>query len=219
MECLKFTRSFWLVLLLGMFGACSNDDDPIQLTAPQLNDAEDVTTSGFTISWSEVSGANKYLLDIATDESFANKVEGYDRKEVTGTSAEVDDLEFATLYYIRVYAASNDGQSQPSATKQVTTEALLASPVLNEAEDISSTGFTISWTEVEGADEYLLDIATDEDFNDKIEGYDRKEVDGLSSVVEDLEPGTTYYIRVYAVQGEIESLPSDVASVTTEGEE
>lgn len=219
MDYTKLSRSLWLVLLLCAFSACNNDDDPIQVTPPQLNDAQAVTSSGFTASWTEVSGADGYLLDIATDENFNDKVEGYDKKEVTGTSETVEGLDAATTYYYRVYAVKGDVESVPSAPKMVMTDGPIPAPQLNDAEDITTTGFSISWSEVEEAEAYLLDIATDEDFENKIEGYDRKEVDGLMEIVEDLEPGTTYYVRVYAIQGELESLPSDVKEVTTEDEE
>jgi hypothetical protein len=218
MEYVKFNRSLWLVLLLGIFGACSDDDDNPQLAAPQLNDAADVSSTGFTISWSQVNNADGYLLDIATDEAFTEKVEGYDKKEIDGLTETLEDLEPATTYYFRVYATKGNQVSPASAVKSVTTDAAIAAPELNDAEDITTTGFTISWTEVEEAEGYLLDIATDEDFNNKVDGYDKKEIDGLTEMVEDLEPGTTYYVRVYAVQGELESLPSEVKEVTTEEE-
>ncbi|HRJ30969.1 MAG TPA: fibronectin type III domain-containing protein [Cyclobacteriaceae bacterium] len=122
MEYSKINRSFWLVLLLGFFGACNDDDNPVQLTAPQLNDAQEITSSSFTISWLEVPGAAGYLLDIATDEDFDNKVDGYNRKEIEGLSETVDGLEPGTTYYIRVFAVQGELESLPSGVKQATTE-------------------------------------------------------------------------------------------------
>lgn len=95
----------------------------VQLPAPQLDDPFDVTSSGFTVSWSEVEHADGYRLDIATDEAFNNKVSGYNQKEIAvPTLTEVvTGLSPATTYYVRVYAAKGTLQSQASATKSVVT--------------------------------------------------------------------------------------------------
>ncbi len=154
MDYTKLNRSCWLVLLLFAF-ACNDDDNPSQLNAPQLNDPQAVTSDGLTISWSEVSGADSYLLDIATDENFTDKVEGYDKKEVTGLSETVEGLEAATVYYFRVYAARGSEESAPSAVKEVMTDGPIAAPELNDPEDVTASGFSISWSAVEDAEAYL----------------------------------------------------------------
>jgi hypothetical protein len=91
----------------------------------------------------------------------------------------------------------------------------LPAPLLNEAQDVTSNGFTISWSQVETAEKYRLDISTVTNFSSKVPGYNLKEITGLSEIVGGLNPATTYYIRVYAVKGTLVSLPSVVRSVTT----
>ena len=93
----------------------------VQLPAPQLDDAFDVTSSGFTISWSEVEHADGYRLDISTAANFSSKIAGYDQKVVTGLTEVVAGLSPTTTYYIRVYAAKGTLRSQASAVKSVVT--------------------------------------------------------------------------------------------------
>ena len=88
-------------------------------------------------------------------------------------------------------------------------------PLLNDAQDVTSSGFTISWPEEEEAEKYRLDISTVANFSSKIPGYNLKEVTGLSEVVSGLSPNTTYYVRLYAVKGTLVSLASATKSVVT----
>ena len=89
-------------------------------------------------------------------------------------------------------------------------------PIIDDPHTVTSGGFTISWSQVDGVDGYRLDVSTVSNFSSKISDYDQKVVTGLSEVVGGLSSGTTYYIRVYAAKGTLRSLPSEVKSVTTD---
>ena len=61
------------------------------------------TRSSFMASWDDVTGANGYLLDVSTSDSFSSYVEGYhelDVGKVTGRL--VTGLNQGTTYYYRV---------------------------------------------------------------------------------------------------------------------
>lgn len=112
-----------LCLTLFMAVSCDDDDDKDPtIAAPALNNASAITASGFTASWAAVTGAEKYLLDVSTVNTFATTVTGYNKKEVTGavTSA-VTGLAASTKYYFRVYAKKGTTTSAASAVKEVTT--------------------------------------------------------------------------------------------------
>lgn len=104
-----------------VLSACSNDDDPKPLGAPDLNTATDVKATSFKASWNGVSGADKYLIDVSVKPDFSTTVTGYSKKEVTGTSTVVTGLTAATRYYFRVYAKKGSTVSSSSAVKDTTT--------------------------------------------------------------------------------------------------
>lgn len=102
------------------------------INAPTANAAtnEDVDGNGakFTASWSSVSNAGSYRLDVATDSNFTQIVKNsntgcaYNNMSVSGTSHEVTGLQTNTTYYYRVRAvASNGGQSASSNVISITT--------------------------------------------------------------------------------------------------
>ena len=96
---------------------------------------------------------------------------------VTAATYEVD--------YVRVYQAA-------SAT--VTAPAAPAAPTFSS---VTSTGFTVNWVAVSGATSYKLDVSTSSTFA----SYANQDltVTGISQAVTGLNPGTTYYARVRAV--------------------
>ncbi len=117
-----------LVILLfvcaTLFTAASCKDDeakPTTVAAPTLSDASAITATGFTATWSAVTGADKYLLDVSTANTFATTVTGYNKKEITGVTTNITGLTANTKYYFRVYAKKGTVTSAASATKEVTT--------------------------------------------------------------------------------------------------
>ncbi|MBV6645442.1 MAG: Ig-like domain-containing protein [Cyclobacteriaceae bacterium] len=83
--------------------------------APVIGDAVEVEYNEFTATWSTVDGAETFLLDVATDEEFANILTEFDGLEVSDTSAVVDDIGDGT-YYFRVAASNETGDSEYSGT-------------------------------------------------------------------------------------------------------
>lgn len=113
-------------------------------------------------------------------------------------------LLFATS--LLIFAACSDDDPQ------VTTP---DAPVLNDASAITATGFTATWSEVEDADVYLLDVSLEADFDPTITGYAKKEIDGTSHALTGLEDETQYHFRVYAKNGSKISTASAVKTATT----
>jgi Fibronectin type III domain len=112
-----------LAMFAIMFGAvsCDNDDPAPVLAAPTVNAASAITAMGFTLTWTAVATAEKYLLDVSTANTFATTVAGYDKKEVTGVTTNVTGLTASTKYYFRLYAKKGTTTSDPSAVKDATT--------------------------------------------------------------------------------------------------
>ncbi len=102
--------------------SCKDDNTPVvTVAAPTLSDASAITATGFTATWTTVTGADKYLLDVSTVNTFATTVTGYNKKEVTALTTNVTGLTANTKYYFRVFAKKGTVSSVASATKEVTT--------------------------------------------------------------------------------------------------
>lgn len=110
-----------LCTMLFVTTSCEDDESPIIVAAPTLGNTTAITASGFTINWTAVTGADKYLLDVSTSNNFATTVTGFSKKEVTGTSTNVTGLTTKTKYYFRLYAKKGSVTSVASATKDATT--------------------------------------------------------------------------------------------------
>ncbi|MCE2994052.1 MAG: fibronectin type III domain-containing protein [Cyclobacteriaceae bacterium] len=107
-----------------LFTAASCKDDeaqPTPIAAPTLSNASAITATGFTATWTAVTGAEKYLLDVSTVSTFATTVTGYNKKEITALTTNVTGLTANTKYYFRVYAKKGTTTSVASATKEATT--------------------------------------------------------------------------------------------------
>jgi hypothetical protein len=70
------------------------------------------TRSSIMAKWQKVSGANRYLLDVSTNESFRDYVEGYHDLDVGDVSGRVvTELNPGTTYYYRVRPYTATGPS------------------------------------------------------------------------------------------------------------
>jgi hypothetical protein len=58
----------------------------------------------------------------------------------------------------------------------------LSAPVASPASDVTPTSFNISWSEVDGATDYLVDISNTSDFSRKIDGFDNTLVGDVNSL-------------------------------------
>lgn len=107
-------------LFLVLVSACK-DDDPAPLAPPAINAAAEITNVKFKASWTAVTGAEKYLLDVSVNSDFSTYVTNFNKKELTATFIDVTGLAANTKYYFRVYAKKGTVLSAASATKDVTT--------------------------------------------------------------------------------------------------
>ena len=92
--------------------------------APVATAATNITATSFSANWNASSGADGYLLDVATDSGFTSFVQGYQDLDVGAVltySVANWPIGPGTTYYYRVRAYNTDGTSGNSNTITVTT--------------------------------------------------------------------------------------------------
>ncbi len=207
----------------------------VVLVAPSVAGAGNVTINSFTTSWSPVTGATAYYIDVSTTLDFGNlvvtnKYLGDDTVTSANVALEYNvwhgqgNLPSGGTYYYRLRAA-NGGAVSPNSDIHVFTTPVYAAPVLGAATNITNGGFTASWTAAPGAISYDFEISTTPDFwlnaNGTTFGYgvdgSRTSFTTTPTIYWDaalIQPGGTYYYRVTATDGIINSPSSTVQSVT-----
>ena len=89
-------------------------------------------------------------------------------------------------------------------------------PTINVPLHIYADYFYVNWTGVVGAKGYVADVATDQDFNNILPEYNNIEVPITGMfIVEDVNPGTKYYVRMRAFNDNGSSGHSSVKEFTT----
>ncbi len=193
---------------------CSNPDAPI------ANAVTELEHNWFTANWDAVISdpvVIRYLLDVSEDSDFSTYI--LEKQEVVGiTEYVVDDLDFGTEYYYRVFAESTCGISDASNVISVETLCLLPdAPTATVATDIEDHSFTANWsavTSVPAVTHYLVDVSEDSDFSSYI--LEKENVGNVTEyIVEDLDFGIEYHYRVFAVNPCGSSDASNTISVET----
>ena len=215
-------RYFYRVRALkgGIFSGYSNiiDLTTTNLSVPQNLTVTNQQLTQFTINWSPVTGATGYRVDVGFDPLLESELSGYTNRLVSGptnTSLVVENLEANRTYYFKV-RAENALSTGGSATGSGKT-APIDPPVATAASAVELTSFQANWQSAANAEDYLLDVAIDPDFDDLVAGFNGHEVEDptLFKVVTGLEPGRTYYYRVRSKGLGATSVYSTTVSVTT----
>lgn len=91
-------------------------------TPPLAKPATDTGAYNFTANWSKRSNAKGYILSVATDYSFMNRLDGFNELDVGNVLAyQVTGLSPVTEYFYRVKAYNAVGESSASNVVSVTT--------------------------------------------------------------------------------------------------
>ncbi|MEX2600975.1 MAG: Ig-like domain-containing protein [Balneolaceae bacterium] len=168
--------------------------------APVSLDAREVGTDQFTAAWEPVEGAETYLLDVATDSSFTSFVGDYQNKSVGNNTSElIDNLNPGQSYVYRVRAESMGLISKYSDTAGTTTYP--ETPVALPASGRNAFQFTANWEAADGAEQYRMDVASDEEFQQMVTGYEDVIVTGEEHEITGLEMGTRYFYRIRSEAG------------------
>ena len=168
------------------------------------------TTTSFVASWNTVTTASAYYLDVSTVSNFSSYVSGYVNKYISTNSYTVTGLAGNTTYYYRVRAGNEGGSSPNSNVSSVKTAPV--APTSAVASNITSTSFTASWVASAGASGYVAEVSTQAGFSPILYTLP---VSTTNLSVPGLTGNTTYYFRVKALNGTLQSGYSATLTVAT----
>ena len=182
--------------------------------ASPANAATGIVTNP-TLSWNAVTGATSYQLQVSANSDLSAPI--FNQSNITSTSQQVSGLANNTTYYWHVNATNAGGTSAWSLAWNFTTlSSSLPAPTLASPANGATaqpTSLSFQWNAVTGATSYRLQISTSLSFGSLF--IDVSGIELPSSTVSGLSPNTTYYWRVYAMNGTVASLPSQAWSFTT----
>jgi len=184
----------------------------IQLpSAPVSVTADPVSSTQIDLEWTDVATETGYRIE----RSLGGETD-WDTIATTGQDvATYNDVELSpsTTYFYRVFAFNDRGDSSSSGVASATTATDPPSaPETLIATAVSSTEIKLEWSDVATETDYRIERSPDETEWGPI-GSTGEDVTTFSDV--EGSPGTTYYYRVFAVNGGGESPSSGVASATT----
>jgi len=157
-----------------------------------------------SFGWQEVTEADSYRLQVAESSEFTNPET--DLQDLSGTSAQVENLGFGTLYFWRVQAVNEAGGSEWSEVRSFQTEAEpepLSIPGETQllSPETGATGLSrspsLSWSQVSDAETYTIQLSLSQTFETLVN--DLSGVGGTGVTVSGLNFETEYFWRVRAV--------------------
>lgn len=156
----------------------------------------------FLLTWTAVSGALSYWVQVDEDFGFSNPV--FECDGITGTSCMVEGLSMDKWYYVRIRAANELGTGSWSMGRMfgtISSEDLKPEiPVLLLPADLSSDQpipVTFYWRTASKADYYELQV--DEDFNFASPVFIGQNLSDTFALFNELQLNTFYFWRVRSI--------------------
>jgi N-acetylneuraminic acid mutarotase len=191
-------------------GTSSNSDTIRILTKPASpifnlsNYLTNVTQNSAVISWDTIPEIfDGYEIEISLDFTFSNEsllLEGFGKNGVAKVidkifnADTIRNLSAGITYFVRVRAFNSSGGSNYSNIVSVQT--VPRAPSFNNINNITQTTASVSWNSPSGADSYLIDLNTSPNFSSDSALFENFPVAVAFQILEDLEPGISYFIRL-----------------------
>lgn len=184
-------------------GWSGTDSATTTISAPVCSATTNSTTQ-ITESCTATSGAVAYNYQVDDNSSFSSSAQ----YSTASTSWASGGLTPGKTWYFRVQAVGANTYSGWSGTDSATTT--ISAPSISASSN-SMTQITASWGAVSGATSYSVYYANNSSFTGQV-GYNTT---STSRAFTGLNPGTTYYFRVYSLGANTNSGWSGTASAAT----
>ena len=201
-----------------------------QLAAPALSSPNNNTSGTYTkvmFSWSKVTEATSYTLQVDTSASFDSPLLCEVIKTATSSTSQswtLYNLRYGTTYHWRVRANGSSDTSAWSAVRTLTTTNAVSLSSPNNNITGAWTKQTFWWYNSQGSKGYILELDTAADFSSPLLRTIIATKDSTSTsnefgrTVYSLRYGTTYHWRVRAYNSADTSGWSAVRTLTTTDE-
>lgn len=136
------------------------ETSPNLISAPTANQPSRADDESFSASWSKVTGATDYLLDVYTKTVTGDKDYLLKDETVKNTFMTVTGLVKGKTYYYTVRARKENGGVSDYSNEIEVVKVIdaIGAPVAKEATKVSQTGFVANWESVEDAMTYILNV-------------------------------------------------------------
>ncbi len=175
------------------------------------------TGGRFTVSWtaSRSELAVTYLIDVATDANFSSISIRQQRATATTAILQPNNFVGGRTYFVRVWAV-HEKNRESGFSNVLSIISAPATPRLSlVADKTTENSFDLSWSNVETADSYELDVATNATFTNLVANYNAKSIKELQTSVTGINGFTVYFCRLRAVNASGKSDNSNVIEVAT----
>lgn len=156
-------------------------------SAPTGLTGSSASTSGFSVTWTAVTGANSYSLSYQPSGGSYTTVTG-----LTGTNTSLSTLSSGTVYNLYLTAVNTYGTSAASST--VTYGTISSAPTGLAGSSPTSSGLSLSWNGSTGATSYTVSYQPSGGSSSTVTGITTN-----STAITGLSAGTVYTINVTAV--------------------
>ena len=173
-----------------IMGAEIEENQPVTLLSPSNNSS---TYKGFIFNWEDVSEADYYILEIASDSLFTIKVSRHNVGD-TNFDTNILDLEVDSVYFWRITSRKPNSIDTTSQTFRFKINPSIVYPA-NETADVEVNP-VIQWNAYNDSDIYRVQIASNSSFSnilfeqDSIVGNSYELMPGI------IFPFSTYYLKL-----------------------
>lgn len=197
-----------------------NEFDPViwgevydPLPAPQLTAPTDGAElfSPFLLEWESVEGAEKYIVEVGTDETFGQVLERITTSE-TSISTSGMTLESGVTHYWRVQSSGSQHTNGISQARSFTPTVLIITEPANGSK-FNPLPLTFRWNVPDETILATITIYSDEALTTPV--FSAEQSGGQITVTDELNPGSRYYAQV-TMDYMGESLESPVITFTTQ---
>jgi hypothetical protein len=156
-------------------------------SAPTGLAGSSATTSGFSVTWTEVTGASSYSLSYQASGGSYSTITG-----LTGISTTLNSLTVGTLYNVYLTAVNSYGTSAASST--ITYGTIASTPTGLSGSSPTASSLSLSWIGSTGATSYTVSYQPAGGSSSTVTG-----ITGTNTTISSLTAGTVYTLNVTAV--------------------